>query len=93
MLDIWPALPIVLNILLFYTTSPLSCTTNIIFALQQHNRIYKIYIEGVPNLLLKEFAAMQESFLTELSLRSNDKNAPVLPDSFLGTDAWNLSSN
>jgi hypothetical protein len=91
MLDIWPALPIVIS-----TGFPLlaSGVTNIISALRQHNRVCKIDIAGVPNSLLKEFAEMQEPFpaLTELSLWSFDKNAPVLPDSFLGGSAPSLRS-
>ncbi len=85
MLDIWPVLPIVIS-----ASSPLpgSGVTNIISALQQHNRVCTIHIDNVPNSLLKEFAAilMQEPFpaLTKLQLWSCDKNAPVLPDSFLG---------
>src|SRR5216683_262039 len=84
MLDIWPALPIYIYVV--DETSSLPDVTNIISALQQHNRVCTIKIWGVPNSLLKEFAAMQEPFpvLTELELRSTDKNAPVLPDSFLG---------
>ena len=82
MLDIWPALPIVIS-----TGYPLraSGVTNIISALQQHNRVCTIDIDGVPNSLLKEFAAMQEPFPvpTDLTLSSYDENAPVLPDSFL----------
>jgi hypothetical protein len=89
MLDIWPALPIVI-----YTASPSSASgvTNVISALQQHNRVCMIDISRDPNSLLKEFAAMQEPFpaLTELSLRSFAKNAPVFPDSFLGGSAPRL---
>jgi hypothetical protein len=93
MLHIWPALPIVIS-----TVSPLSLpasgVTNIILALQQHNRICKINIDDIPNSLLKEFAAIQEPFpaLTELDLLSDDENAPVLPDSFLGGSAPRLRS-
>jgi hypothetical protein len=91
MLDIWPALPIVIS-----TISPLSASgaTNIIFALQQHNRVCKIELWSVPNSLLKEFSAMQEPFpaLTELMLSPYDKNVPVLPDSFLGGSAPSLRS-
>ncbi len=57
MLDIWPALPIVIS-----TVYPASGVTNIISALQQHNRVCTIDISGVSNPLLKEFAAMQEPF-------------------------------
>jgi hypothetical protein len=83
MLDIWPALPIVISPIY---RIPASGVTNIISALQQHNRVRTIDIYGVPNSLLKEFAAMQEPFpaLTELWLWSHDENVPVLPDSFLG---------
>jgi hypothetical protein len=81
MLDIWPALPIVI-----YAESPLPRTTNIISALQQHNRVCFIRISGVGNSLLKEFAAMQEPFpaLAKVGLWSHDENTLVLPDSFLG---------
>ena len=90
MLDIWPVIPIYIyaNI----KTSPLPGVTNIISALQQHNRVCTIDIWGVPNSLLKEIAAMQEPFpaLTKLNLWSSDENAPVLPDSFLGGSAPSL---
>jgi hypothetical protein len=89
MLDIWPALPIVI-----YARPPLpaSGVTDIISALQQHNRVCTINIANVPNSLLKEFAAMQEPFpaLTGLWLWSYYKNAPVLPDSLLGGSAPRL---
>ena len=93
MLDIWPALPIVIS----NANQPGgSGVTNIISALQQHNRVCTIDIENVPHSLLKEFAAMQEPFpaLTnlELELWSSDENAPVLPDSFLGGSAPRLRS-
>src|SRR5216683_5505093 len=91
MLDIWPALPIVIcagpSILA-------SGVTNIISALQQHNRVCTIDVSVVPHSLLKEFAAMQEPFpaLTNLWLSSFAENAPVLPDSFLGGSAPSLQS-
>jgi hypothetical protein len=92
MLDIWPALPIYI----FGDTETWSLpgVTNIISALQQHNRVCKIDISGGPNSLLKEFAAMHKPFpaLTELTLWSYDKNAPVLPDSFLGGSAPSLQT-
>jgi hypothetical protein len=90
-LDIWPALPIVISVI---SPLPVSGETNIISALQKHNRVCTINISGVPNPLLKEFAAMQEPFpaLTGLWLLSDDKNVPVLPDSFLGGSAPRLRS-
>jgi hypothetical protein len=92
MMDIWPALPIYIYACAYIVASPLSGVTNIISALQQHNRVRAIDISGVPNSLLKEAAAMQEPFpaLTELTLRSYDKSAPILPDSFLGGSAPSL---
>jgi len=74
------------------TQLPASGVTNIISALQQHNRVCTIHISGVPNPLLKQFTAMQEPFpaLTKLTLWSIDENAPVLPDSFLGGSAPSL---
>src|SRR5216683_3915959 len=91
MLDIWPALPIIIS-----TDSALSANgvPNIISALQQHNRVCTIDIIDIPKSLLKEFAAMQEPFpaLTGLSLWSFDENAPVLPDSFLGGFAPRLQN-
>jgi hypothetical protein len=88
MMDIWPALPIVI-----FTVSPLQASgvTNIISALQQHNRVCTIDIWDVPNSLLKESAAKQAfPALTNLRLRSFDENGPVLPDSFLGGSAPSL---
>jgi hypothetical protein len=89
MLDIWPALPIVISAKL---PLPASGVTNIISALQQHNRVCTIDLRNVPNSLLKEFATMQEPFpaLTDLELRSADENAAVLSDSFLGGSAPRL---
>jgi hypothetical protein len=89
MLDIWPALPIVISA---KTHLQARGVTNIISALQQHNRVCTIEIWNVPNSLLKEFAAMQEPFpaLTRLWLRSFAENAPVLPDSFSGGSAPRL---
>jgi len=89
MLGIWPALPIVISNVYPSSTNGV---TNIISALQQHDRVCTIDISDVPNSLLKEFAAMQEPFpaLTEMKLWSFDENVPVLPDSFLGGSAPRL---
>jgi len=89
MLDIWPALPIVISA---RQPLPASGVINIISVLQQYNRVCATYIHRVPNPLLNEFAAIQGPFpaLTELWLWSIDKNAAVLPDSFLGGAAPRL---
>jgi len=92
MLDIWPAFPI--YICAYTEPSSLPGVTNIISALQQHNRVCTIDIWGVPHSLMKELAAMDVPFpaLTELWLRWDDENAAVLPDSFLGGSAPRLQN-
>ena len=94
-LDIWPDLPIVVQH--HAKTSRLSgysSMTDIIAALLQHNRVYKIEINDIPTSLLMNFTAMRGPFqvLTDLELRSNDRAAPVLPDFFLGGLAPRLQS-
>ena len=90
-LDIWPALPIVIDFWAIWML-PWGSTTGIVAALKQHNRVRKINIQGIPNSLMKEFAAMKQPFpeLTSLNLHSDDENVPILPDSFLGGSAPRL---
>jgi hypothetical protein len=88
LLDIWPPLPIFI-----YAESPLRGVTNTLAALEQHNRVWGIWIDGVPTSLLKNSVAiLMKPFptLTSLALWSNDEEAPVLPDSFLGGSAPRL---
>jgi len=82
-MDVWPALPIVIDACI--TDSRRSGVTNIIAALKLHDTVCRINILGVPNSLLKS-AAMKKRFpeLTYLTLRSNEENAPIIPNSFLG---------
>ena len=84
MRDIWPALPIVIDF--FATGKRPRGMANIVAALEQHRRVCKIAIRGIPNSLVKRFAAMKKPFptLTRLELESDDENVPILPDSFLG---------
>ena len=84
MLNIWPGLPIL--VYAYSETSLVRGVTNLLAALKQHDRVYKINIRGISNSLLKQFGAVKKPFpaLTELKLRSYDKSAPVLPDSYLG---------
>ena len=91
MLDIWPALPIVIDA--YITNSRRSGVANIIAALKRHDLVCRINIWGVPNSLLKS-AAIKRRFskLTDLTLRSNEENAPVIPDSFLSGSAPRLQS-
>jgi len=91
MLDIWPALPIVIDACI--TDSRRSGVTNIVAALKRHDLVCRINILGVPNSLLKS-AAMKKRFpeLTYLTLRSNQENAPIIPESFLGGSVPRLQS-
>ena len=89
-MDIWPVLPIVID---FWAAGKRPRgMANIVAALKQHYRIRKIDIRGIPNSLMKKFAAIKKPFpkLTYLRLNSNDGNVPILPDSFLGGSAPGL---
>ena len=88
--DIWPDLPIV--IYAFNRARKLPGVASIIATLKQPNRVCKICIDGIPNSLLKRFAAMSPRFpvLTNLKLLSMSRNVPILPDSFLGGSAPHL---
>jgi len=92
-LGIWPELPIVIDAENMRSQED---ATNVIGALRQHNRVCKIHYNNghFQDLLLKEFAAIDEPFpaLTSLVLVSFGHNAPVLPDSFLGGSAPRLRS-
>jgi hypothetical protein len=92
MLDVWPALPIIIS-----PRGGLPALAegedNIIAALRRHDRACEITLWSVPSLLLERFAAaMQDPFpaLTRLELCSSDRPAPALPNSFLGGSAPRL---
>jgi len=87
MLDIWPAIPIVI----WKSRDPISLeegADNIIAALEHPDRVCEIRLGNIPSSILESFAAvMQEPFLalTSLELLLDDKwDPPVLPESFLG---------
>ena len=90
--NIWPALPIIIHA--YFGTSLVRGVSNLITALEHHDRVCKITIRGVPNSLLKQFGEMEKPFpeLTDLDLWSRHESAPapVLPDSFLGRFAPQL---
>jgi hypothetical protein len=92
LLDIWPpSLPVSIYAYHHSWQSPLRGVTDLMAALEQQNRVREICIRGAPNSLLKQFVAMKPfPALTILILTSNDKQAPVLPDSFLGGSAPRL---
>ena len=81
MLSIWPTLPIVIS----GRGNLVEGVGNIIAALEYHDRICRITLRGVSNLLLEGFsAALQEPLpaLTSLVLWSNSESTQVVPDSF-----------
>jgi hypothetical protein len=93
LLDIWPPLPISLHASHYARKSPMRGVSNILTALKQHNRVWGIWIDGVPNSILKASVAMKPfPAMTRLVLSSNGQNAPVLPDSFLGGSAPRLQT-
>ena len=91
--DIWPELPIVIHV-----DNEKICqqpsVTNVISVLKRHDRVCKIFIDGVPNPLLEQLATMREPFpaLIELELASFKEDPPILPDSFLGGSVPRLRS-
>jgi len=91
MLDVWPALPIVIDA--HITNSRRSGVTNIITALKRHDLVCRINIWGVSSSLFKS-GAIKKRFpeLTDLTLRSYEENAPIIPDLFLGGSAPRLQS-
>ena len=91
MLDIWPTLPIVISA--GRTESQWLGMADVVVALKQHDRVCKITIDDIPNLLLKKFGTMKKPFpaLSYLHLSSGDEGGPVLPGSFLGGSAPRLS--
>ena len=93
MLDIWPALPILVYGFRHYLSSPTEGMDNILAALKHSNRIHKIELVNLYSPQLeKVLETMQDSFpkLTELRLWSNDETTSVIPDSFLGGSALRL---
>jgi len=92
MLDVWPDLPIVIRE--YFGISRPRDAGNLIAGLKQHKRVFQIFIENIPNSLLKKFAAIKKPFpaLTFLQLWSYDEKAPVFPGSFLDDSAPHLQS-
>ena len=94
MLHIWPELPIVIRAK--HRMAKAQDTNNIIAVLEQHNRVRQIEIEFVQISFMKTIRAMrmEDPFLvlTSLLLRSQIRNVPALPDSFLGGSAPRLKT-
>ena len=94
MLDIWPALPIVI---VSKNMTSKEDVAIIISALRQHNRVYRIYYRSgqYRDSFSKKFAVIDKPYpvLTSLRLHSDQRqNVPVLPKSFLGGSAPCLRS-
>jgi len=90
MLDIWPALPILLRV----DCSSDVLNDNVFAALEKYDRICKVYITSVSDAGLEKLAGtMQVPFpaLTSLFLHSSGNTAP-LSESLLGGSAPNLQS-
>jgi hypothetical protein len=87
LLDIWPLFPIMI-----YSNSRVDkrSVENLTAAVEHHDRISEIYIDTINGPGLERLVgAMHEPLpaLTEFYLRSTDKSAPVLPETFLGGSA------
>jgi len=95
MLDIWPALPVVIQVHFFPMEQQADVADNVIAAMKHKDRVCEITLRGVPSSLLESesFAAVtQEPFpaLTHLDLLSDVDSAPDLPDLFLDGSAPRL---
>ena len=89
-LDIWPALPLVIQREGDY---PSESVDNVIAVLERSNRVCQIILMQIRSSHLeKALEAMQVPFpqLTRLRLDPYDETVPVLPDSFLGGSAPRL---
>ena len=89
MLDVWPALPIII----WYGGRSTRGRDSIIAALECTDRVCQVTLLEVRSSDLDIFLmAMQQSFpeLTYLHISSKDETVPVIPDSFLGGSAPHL---
>ncbi|KAI0282940.1 hypothetical protein BC826DRAFT_251176 [Russula brevipes] len=93
MLEIWPTIPIVVM-----GEDPVLLDEDadyIITALDHHDRVLTLSIDGVPNSLFGKLAAVTQgpfTALTSLVLLAEKESAPVIPDSFLGGSAPHLQT-
>jgi hypothetical protein len=92
MLKVWPAFPIAINAGDIAMTRA-EGAKNVVAALGHSGRINEINIRGVPNSLLRRFAALPPApfpALTSLHLGSKHESPLVLPTSFMGGSAPRL---
>ena len=94
MLDIWPALPLVIwRKPGVYALSQEEDADNIAAALEHNDRVCQIVLDYLPGSLLERLATViQESFpaLTHLQISVMDMSKPVVPEAFLGGSAQHL---
>jgi hypothetical protein len=90
MLDIWPALPLVIDG--DWKDNRKVGPDNIIAALEHSDRVRSIHLRQYPSSVGEALAAMRVPFpeLACLSLWPKDGSTSVLPDSFLGGSAPRL---
>ena len=93
-LDIWPELPIVIQVDDRETCLPPPGVTDVISVLKRNDRVCKILIDDIPNSSFEAIVATTEPFpeLVELELASFQKGTPIVPDSFLGGSVPRLRS-
>ena len=91
MLDVWPALPLIVSC----DDSSTGRADNIIALLERSDRVCRASLKKVRSSKLETFLAiMQQPFpeLKHLSLYSNDRPRPLVPDSFLAGSAPRMES-
>ena len=84
-LNVWPELPIAIHALDFRPMMQ-TLVTNVIAALEHHNRVCEIDLGAYETSLLKILSAMNKPFpsLVNLKIMSIVRNESMIPDSFLG---------
>ena len=92
-LGCWPPFPLVVDYFTWNSTARApDHKDDLIAALEHPDRIRSIMLAVTPSLMVPVTSVMQEPFLalTNLRLSSEDWDAPVLPDAFLGGTAPSL---
>ena len=94
-LDVWPPLPIVIDVKGYMLMNPKFDVDDIVAALKHNDRICKLALTSVSSLQMEIYLAeMQKPFpaLTDLDLSPSNETASVDPDSFLGGSAPRLQT-
>jgi len=92
-LDIWPEVPIVIHVDNWRIGHwHLPSVTDVMSVLKRHDRVCKVFIDGVPSSLLEELATAGLPALIELELVAFEMDPQILPDSFLGGSVPRLQS-